>query len=134
MELVHADITQLAIKAFFQVYNDLGYGFLERVYQRSMAMATRGLGLSVTEQWPIHVHYGGTVVGEYFADMVVNDLVLIEIKAAKLILEEHEAQLLNYLKASRCEVGLLVNFGPKAEYRRKVFENSRKGNLSWLQS
>ena len=133
MELVHADITRLVIKSFFLVYNDLGYGFLERVYQRSTAIAARSLGLSVTEQQPIHVHYGGMVVGEYFADMIVNDLVLVEIKAAKVILEEHEAQLLNYLKATRYEVGLLLNFGPKAEYRRKVFENSRKGNLSWLQ-
>jgi GxxExxY protein len=70
MELLHADITRLVIQAFFQVHNDLGYGFLERVYQRSMAIAARSLGLSVMEQWPIHVHYGGTVVGEYFADML----------------------------------------------------------------
>jgi GxxExxY protein len=126
----HSDITDLILKAFYRVYNILGYGFLEKVYQNSMVVAARGLGLSVVQQYPIRVEFEGILVGEYFADLAINDMVIVEVKAARALLEEHEAQLLNYLKATRFEIGLLLNFGPKPECRRKIYDNWRKGNGS----
>jgi GxxExxY protein len=129
--LKHAEITGPLIDVFFQVYRALGYGFLERVYANALAISIRNIGLQVTVQAPIRVHYEGIVVGDYFADLVVNDLVVLELKACKALAIEHEAQLLNYLKASLYEVGLLFNFGPKPQYLRRVFENVRKGSLSW---
>ena len=119
------------MKAFYRVYNELGYGFLEKVYENSTAIAARKLGLTVVQQMPIVVHFDGEVVGDYFADLLVNDLVIVELKAVKSLADEHEAQLLNYLKATPYEVGLLLNFGPKPEHKRKVFDNPLKGSLSW---
>ena len=131
-ELLHSHTTSLLIQAFFDVYNKLGYGFLERVYENSMALAARKLGLRVEQQVPIRVHYDGVLVGEYAADIVADGEVIVELKAARMLAEEHEAQLLNYLRATPYEVGLLLNFGPKPEFRRRVFENSRKGGFAWL--
>ncbi len=125
-KLLHADVTQLVIKAFFHVYNSLGYGFLEKVYENALALTLRKSGLSVGQQVPITVYFEGELVGEYFADLVVAGCVIVELKAADAIAREHEAQLLNYLRATDKEVGLLMNFGPKAEFRRKVFANDRK--------
>lgn len=119
------------MKAFYRVYNELGYGFLEKVYENSTAIAARKLGLTVVQQMPIVVHFDDEVVGEYSADLLVNDLVIVELKAVKSLADEHEAQLLNYLKATPYEVGLLLNFGPKPEHKRKVFDNPLKGSLSW---
>lgn len=133
MGFKHTDITELIIKAFYQVYNTLGYGFLEKVYVNALAIELRRLGLEVTQEVRIVVYYAGEVVGEYFADLVVAGAVIVEVKAAKSLLEEHEAQLLNYLKATPYEVGLLLNFGPKPEVRRKAFDNSRKGSMQWLE-
>jgi GxxExxY protein len=130
-ELLHADVTGSLIEAFYTVYRDLGYGFIERVYENAMAIAARALGLVIQQQLPIRVHYLGTVVGKYSADLVANNLVIVELKAAKELMKAHEAQLLNYLKATRYEVGLLVNFGPRPQHKRKVYENRRKGTLSW---
>ena len=127
----HTDLTNLIIKAFYAVYNNLGYGFLEKVYLNSLAIEMRRLGLKVVEQAPISIYYQGQVVGEYYADLLVNNLVIAEIKAAVALVEEHEAQLLNYLKATAYEVGLLLNFGPEPQVKRKAFENTRKGALSW---
>ena len=127
----HGNVTELILKAFFEVYRRLGYGFLEKVYENSTAIAARRLGLTVTQQAPISVYFGETVVGEYFADLLVNDLVIVELKGVKALAEEHEAQLLNYLKATRYEVGLLLNFGPKPQCKRKVYDNRFKGDLSW---
>lgn len=124
--LLHADITELIIKAFYNVYNQLGYGFLEKVYEKAMLMELQKLGCEVEAQVPIEVYYDDQLIGKYSADMVVNGLVILELKAASALLEEHEAQLLNYLKATNMEVGMLLNFGPTAEFRRKVFTNSRK--------
>ncbi len=129
--LKHADVTDLIIKAFFDVYNELGYGFLERVYANAMSIAARRLGLDVVRNPPIRVHFRGEVVGEYVADLLVNQLVLVELKAARTLAAEHEAQLLNYLKATPYEVGLLLNFGPRPQFKRRAFENTRKGSLSW---
>jgi GxxExxY protein len=122
----HAELTGKIITAFYTVYRTLGYGFLEKVYENSLAIELSHQGMNIQQQRPINVHYSGLVVGEYFADLVVNDLILVEVKAAKAMAEEHEAQLLNYLKATPYEVGLLLNFGPKAEFKRRSYENSRK--------
>lgn len=104
----------------------MGYGFLEKVYENAMMMEFKKEGISAVPQAPISVYYDDSVIGEYFADMLVEDTVIVEIKAARNLVPENEAQILNYLKATDKEVGLLLNFGPKAEIRRKVFDNFRK--------
>src|SRR3972149_2188751 len=128
----HIDLTNAIIGAFYRVYNELGYGFLEKIYENAMIIALTDAGLTVTQQAPIRVFVSGKVVGKYDADLLVNDLIIVELKVANAIGPEHEAQLLNYLKATRYEVGLLLNFSPtKAEVKRKAFSNERKGSLSW---
>ena len=122
----HAEITDKIIAAFYKVYNTLGYGFLEKVYDNAVVIELRKQGLEVISQAPITVFYEDNVVGEYFADLLVANAVIIELKAAKDLADEHEAQLLNYLKATPHEVGLLLNFGPKPQFKRKAFENTRK--------
>jgi len=122
----YKDITEKIIKAFYQVYNTLGYGFLEKVYENAMLIELKKLGLTAIPQSPIKVYYEEQIVGEYFADILVNEKVIVEIKSAKSLTEGNEAQLLNYLKATDIEVGLLLNFGPKPEVKRKAFDNSRK--------
>jgi GxxExxY protein len=120
----HSDITEKIIKAYYNVYNKLGYGFLEKVYENSMFIELTSMGLAVTKQKQITVFYEGREVGEYFADLYVNNLVIVELKAAEGLCADHEAQLINYLKATDIEVGLLLNFGKKPEFKRKVFTNS----------
>lgn len=127
MTYKHTGTTEKVISAFYTVYNTLGYGFLEKVYRNAMALELRKLGLAVVVESPIRVFYDGELVGEYFADLLVGDAVIVELKAARKLADEHEAQLLNYLKATDYEVGLLLNFGPKPEIKRKAFDNSRKG-------
>ncbi len=122
----HPELTDKVIRAFYDVYNTLGYGFLEKVYVNALSIELDKINIPWTSQHPIIVHYDGKVVGEYFADLVIDNRIIVEVKAAKSLLPDHEAQLLNYLKATNIEVGLLLNFGPKAEFKRKVFENSRK--------
>ncbi len=124
--MLHEDITNQIIKAFYEVYNILGYGFLEKVYENAMALELAKTGLNVVQQAPIQVYYGGVKVGEYYADLFVNDTVIVELKSAKTISEEHVAQLLNYLKATEIEVGLILNFGPKPQIKRKIYDNCRK--------
>lgn len=127
MPLKHQEITDRVLEAFFKrVYPRLGYGFLEQVYGNALALELRALGLDVECQKAIDVYYLGDVVGTYYADLVVQGKVIVELKAAKAIVEEHEAQLLNYLRATPYEVGLLLNFGPRPEFRRRAFDNSRK--------
>ena len=126
MELLHKDLTEAILKTFYDVYNVLGYGFLERVYQNSLYLELNKRGFKVEAQKRIKVFYLETEVGEYFADLVINDAVILELKAAEGIVPEFESQLINYLRGTEMEVGLLLNFGPKPEFRRKVFENSRK--------
>lgn len=118
--LLHGDITDQIIKAFYNVYNTLGFGFLEKVYENSMVVALTKAGLFAVPQAPILVRFEGNIVGEYFADLIVNDVVVVEIKAAEAMCPAHEAQLLNYLTATGKEVGLLLNFGPKPQFSRKV--------------
>lgn len=124
--MLHSEITDKIIKAFYKVYNTLGYGFLEKVYENAMAIELRKEGFEILQQKNIKVYYEEEVVGDYYADLVVNDSVIVELKAASSICEEHEAQLLNYLRATDIEVGMLLNFGKKAEFKRKIFSNNRK--------
>lgn len=126
MELLHKDLTDSVLKTFYDVYNELGYGFLEKVYQNSLYLELQSKGFDVEAQKQIKVYYKSTEVGEYYADLVVNDLIILELKATEYIVEEFEWQLLNYLRGTNKEVGLLLNFGKKPEFRRKVFDNSRK--------
>lgn len=130
----HSDLTDLILNAFYKVHRKLGYGFNEKVYENSLAIELRKAGLQVAQQAEIEVFYAGQPVGTYFADVIVNEVVMLELKAAKQLAEEHEAQLLNYLKATRIEVGLLLNFGPTTDVKRRVYDNERKGSLDWLRS
>ena len=131
MLVKHEQLTERIIKAFYAVYHALGYGFLEKVYENSLAVELRKMKLEVVQQAEIKVYYAGVVVGDYYADLLVTDAVIVEVKAVRALLAEHEAQLLNYLKATPYEVGLLLNFGPKPEIKRKVYDNERKGGLGW---
>lgn len=126
MELIHKELTDQIIRSFYDVYNILGYGFLERVYQRALFLELKSRGLQVEFQKQILVYYKKVKVGEYYADLIVNDQVVIELKCASTLIEAHEKQLLNYLKSTRLEVGLLLNFGVVPEFKRKVFSQSRK--------
>jgi len=126
MALMHENLTGQIIKAFYNVYNELGYGFLEKVYEKALALELESMGLRVGRQRPVKVYYLGREVGDYYADLIVEGLVIIELKCAEALCEAHEAQLLNYLKATNVEVGLLLNFGPKPAFRRKIFTNDKK--------
>jgi GxxExxY protein len=122
----HSDITDKIIKAFYNVYNKLGYGFLEKVYEHALIIELPKFGLVCKNQFPIKVHYDNKCIGEYFADIIIDDLVIVELKAAENLCEEHECQLINYLKATDIEVGLLLNFGKVPQLKRKVFTNDLK--------
>ena len=129
--LKHADITDKILHAFFKVvYPELGYGFLEKVYENAMKIALSDAGLQVQQQAPIPVYFQGNLIGDYSADLLVANAVIVELKAISRLMPEHEAQLLNYLRATPYEVGLLLNFGPKPEFCRKAFNNDRK-TLTW---
>jgi len=125
-ELFHKELSGKIINCFYTVYNTLGFGFLEKVYENAMMIELRENGIKAEKQKPIKVYYNEELVGEYFADIIVEDLIIIELKAAEGIVEEHESQLINYLKATDKEVGLLLNFGKKPEFRRKIFTNDKK--------
>lgn len=125
-EYLHKELTSKIIQAFYKVYNTLGYGFLEKVYENAMRVELIKMGISVEQQKNIKVYYESEMVGDYFADLLIEELVIVELKAAENICEEHEAQLLNYLKATDIEVGLLLNFGKIPEVRRKIFMNKNK--------
>ncbi|MCE7904489.1 MAG: GxxExxY protein [Anaerolineae bacterium CFX3] len=130
--LKHKEITDKILYAFFKVvYPALGFGFLEKVYENAMVIALREMGLKVEQQVKIVVYFAGQVVGEYYADLVVEGCVVVELKAVQNLLDEHDAQLLNYLRATEYEVGLLLNFGPQPRFRRKVFDNERKSSATW---
>lgn len=121
--LLHKEISDKIIKAFYNVYNSLGYGFLEKVYENAMMIELRKLGLTVQRQVPIKVFYEEQLVGEYFADIIVEGNIIVELKATENLCETHEFQLINYLKATELEIGLLLNFGKKPQFRRKIFTN-----------
>ena len=123
MELKHKELTSEIIACFYNVYNQLGYGFLEKVYENALMLELEENGFSVEKQSQIKVYYNEKEVGVYYADIIVEDLVILELKAAESIREEHECQLINYLKATDIEVGLLLNFGKKPQFKRKVYSN-----------
>ena len=126
MEYKFSELTDNIIHCFYKVYNKLGYGFLEKVYENSLKYELESKGFSVESQKPIKVYYREQLVGEYFADLIVEDKIIIELKANKFLSPEDEAQILNYLKATKYEVGLLLNFGKKPEVKRKIFSNETK--------
>jgi GxxExxY protein len=128
MELLHNELTDKIIQAFYTVYNELGYGFLEKVYEHALRVELASMGFSVEIQKPITVFYKGQVVGEYFADLLVQDTIILELKTAETISDNHENQLINYLKATGKEVGLVLNFGKKPELKRKVYQFSGRTN------
>ena len=130
---LHQEITSKIISAYYTVYNVLGFGFLEKVYENSLVIELQKLGLKVESQYPIDVYYDHINVGKYFADLVVEDKVILELKAAETLCEEHEFQLINYLKATDYEIGLLLNFGKKPEFKRKIFSNKFKKNINSTQ-
>jgi GxxExxY protein len=125
-EYLHKELTSQIISCFYKVYNTLGFGFLEKVYENAMLIELNEIGLFTERQKPISVFYNEKLVGEYFADLIVENKVIIELKAAESLIEEHELQLINYLKATDIEVGLLLNFGKKPEVRRKIFSNKNQ--------
>jgi GxxExxY protein len=126
MNLLHKDTTDIILKSFYKVYNNLGYGFLEKVYENALLYELRNQGLDCEKQKPIKVYYEQIQVGEYYADIIVNECIILELKAAESIAEEHEFQLINYLKATEIEIGLLLNFGKNPEFKRKIFTNNKK--------
>lgn len=124
------ETTGRVLKAFFRVYNTLGWGFLEVVYRRSMARVLRRAGATVIEEAPQAVVFEGETVGEYRADLLVDRAVIVELKAVDRLCPEHRAQVINYLRASNIERGLLLNFGPTPEIKRIVYANARKSHCS----
>ena len=124
--LVSKELVDIILTCFYQVYNDLGYGFLERVYQNALYYALIDEGLKCDVEKIIKVYHNGRVVGDYRADLLVEDCVLLELKTSEEINPANEKQLINYLKATTIEVGYLLNFGKKPQYSRKVFSNNRK--------
>jgi GxxExxY protein len=132
--LKHGEITEKVIGVFYDVYNELGFGFLEIVYHRAMLVALERAGLSAESKVPLPVFFRGQPVGDFEADIVVEPAVILELKAADDFHPAHDAQLLNYLKASTAEVGLLLNFGPKPRFKRLVFDNERKRSRPKIES
>lgn len=124
----HEELTEKIIKAFYKVYNTLGYGFLEKVYLNAILIELVKMGLNATKEKRVLVYYEGQVVGDYNADLTVENIVICELKTSEQLYEGDEHQFVNYLKANEIEVGLLLNFGKRPEVKRKVYDNDRK---SW---
>ncbi len=122
----HEEITEQIIKAFYKVYNTLGYGFLEKVYLNALLIELTEMGLKAEINKRIYVYYKERIVGDYIADMIVENIVICELKANENLSEENEHQLVNYLRATEMEVGLLLNFGKRPEIRRKIYDNDKK--------
>lgn len=126
LKLKHRELTEEIIEVFYSVYNELGYGFLESVYENAMALALRESGLRVEQQASVPVYFRERQVGEFRCDLLVEQKIILELKSAKAIAPEHVAQTLNYLKATAIEVALLLNFGEKPVFKRLAFDNNRK--------
>ncbi len=125
-DLKHSKLTEAIIGTFYDVYNELGHGFLESVYREAMIVALKQKGLAVDREKAVEIRFRGEVVGLFRTDLVVAERVIVELKCARTIDSNHEAQLLNYLKATPYEVGLLLNFGNRPHFRRMVLETARK--------
>ena len=124
--MLHKDLTDKIIGVFYEVYNELGHGFLESVYESAMVIVLREKGIAVERQVEIPVWFRGQQIGVFFADLLVEDSVIVELKAVRSIDPSHEAQILHYLRATEIEIGLLLNFGVRPEIKRKIFDNPRK--------
>lgn len=129
-DLLYKKITDDILKVYYDIYNQLGYGFLEKVYQNAMFFELKSKGYKVEAQKPIKVYFKNQLVGEYYADLLVDDKIIIELKACEVLMNVHVAQLMNYLKATKIEVGLLLNFGEEPEFKRIIYTNDRKMNLN----
>ena len=121
--MLYKKLTGQIIESFYKVYNQLGYGFLEKVYENALLKELRKQELKCTPQLPIKVYYDDTVVGKYFADIIVDQKIIVELKTSETLTKANEFQLINYLKATNLEIGLLFNFGKKPQFRRKIFTN-----------
>ncbi len=124
--LKHSDLTEKIIGIFYDVYNELGHGFLELTYAEALVVVLGESGLTTAREVPVPVWFRGKKVGQYYADLIVEGAVLLELKAARTLDSAHEAQLLHYLRATEVEVGLLLNFGLRPQFRRLLFDNERK--------
>jgi len=121
--MLHKEITEKILRSFYDVYNHLGYGFVEKVYQNALLLELEGKGFQVVKERKVEVHYHDHLVGTFYADLSVEDKVILELKACENLIDRHRAQLRNYLKASDLEVGLLLNFGPDPEFTRVIYSN-----------
>jgi GxxExxY protein len=128
-DLLHKEKSKSILKVFYDIYNQLGYGFLEKIYQNAMYFELKSQGYKVEAQKQIKVYFKDQLVGEYYADLVIDDVIIIELKACEYLLNSHIAQLMNYLKSTKMEVGLLLNFGESPEFKRLIYTNNRKQNL-----
>ncbi len=122
----HQELTKSIIGVYYDVYNELGYGFLEKVYHNALIIELKSRGFEIESYKKINVHYKNIIVGEYIPDIIVNESVIVELKCVEYLIETHESQLLNYLKATKCEVGLILNFGKDPQFIRKIFTNDLK--------
>jgi GxxExxY protein len=125
-EILHKELSESILKVYYEVYNELGYGFLEKVYQNAMYFELKAQGFKVEAQKQIQVYYKDELVGDFFADLLINDTIILELKACENLVKAHYVQTLNYLKATNIEIGLLLNFGEKPEIKRLIFTNNRK--------
>ena len=125
---LHSEITQVINQAFYKVYNTLGVGFLEKVYENALLIELKKAGLQCAQQQLVKVYYEGEQIGYYYADIIVENKIIIELKAAESLCEAHEAQLVNYLRASEIEVGVLLNFGKSPQHKRKVLTSAYKNH------
>lgn len=123
---LHSELTKVIISAAYSVFDDLGFGFMESVYEKALVHQIRKMGMFATRQQPISVFFDHMLVGDFRADIIVEDKVIVEIKAVETLHEIHEVQLVNYLKATEVEIGLLINFGKKIQLKRKIFTNDLK--------
>jgi GxxExxY protein len=124
----HQELSKEIIGIYYHVYNELGYGFLEKVYQNAFAIELLSRGYKIEKHKKVNVFYKNEIVGEYIPDIVVNNKLIIELKCVEFLVEAHECQLINYLRATECEVGLILNFGKDPEFIRKIFTNNLKKN------
>ncbi len=134
MSLIYKEITDKILKGFYEVYNELGDGFLESVYENAFFIVLNGYGLAVERQKGISVNFRDQVIGEFKPDLIAEGKIIIELKAVRALDSAHEAQLINYLKATNIEVGLLLNFGRKPEFKRFIFNKERKNNINQYKS
>lgn len=131
-DLLHREISKPILQVFYDVYNELGYGFLEKVYQNAMYFELKSQGYKVEAQKQIKVYFKDQLVGEFYADLLIEDSIIVELKACEHLINSHVAQLMNYLRSTEIEVGLVLNFGETPDFKRLVYTNNRKLNLKNL--